>query len=271
MDVTRLPAVSVVMGVYNGELYLAGALESILSQTFMDFEFIVVNDGSTDSSAEILRSTRDPRLRTVEQANAGLTRSLNRGIALAQGEYVARMDADDTCMPQRLAAQVAYMERHPATVLLGTAYQHVDLLRDRQVDIYPPGANETLRLAMVSGNPFCHSSVMMRRSALEKVGGYDENFRYVQDYELWSRLALVGEMANLSEILIARRYHAGSVSNNWRTELLRLWLFARANWLAIARLGFPPIYRLYTVKSISLFVAVDVLSYLRCAIKKITV
>jgi glycosyltransferase involved in cell wall biosynthesis len=263
-----VPTVSVVMSVYNSELYLAHALESILSQTFTDFELIVIDDGSTDGSAEILHSTSDPRLRVVEQNNAGLTRSLNRGFALAKGEYVARIDADDTCLPGRLAAQVAYMDQHQATVLLGTAYRHVDLLRDRQVDIYPPREDEALRRAMVSGNPFCHSSVMVRRAAVVKEGGYDESFPYLQDYELWSRLAQVGELANLPQILVSRRYHAASLSNDWRTELLRLSLFVRANWLAISRLGFPPVYRLYTLRTLLLFVTAHVYSYFSYALNK---
>jgi glycosyltransferase involved in cell wall biosynthesis len=263
-----VPTVSVVMSVYNSELYLAHALESILSQTFTDFELIVIDDGSTDGSAEILHSTSDPRLRVVEQNNAGLTRSLNRGFALAKGEYVARIDADDTCLPGRLAAQVAYMDQHQATVLLGTAYRHVDLLRDRQVDIYPPREDEALRRAMVSGNPFCHSSVMVRRAAVVKEGGYDESFPYLQDYELWSRLAQVGELANLPQILVSRRYHAASLSNDWRTELLRLSLFVRANWLAISRLGFPPVYRLYTARTLLLFVTAHVYSYFSYALSK---
>jgi GT2 family glycosyltransferase len=192
----------------------------------------------------------------------GLTRALNRGIALTSGHYIARMDSDDFAWPNRFAAQVDYLDSHPDVVLLGTAYRHVDSLRDRSLDIFPPTDNPNLRRAMLTGNPICHSSAMIRRTALTAVGGYNEAFRYVQDYELWSRLAVIGQVANLPEILQTRYYHAENLSNNLKTEIQRLKLHIRANRAAIIHLGYPPYYQILLLNAFQLL-AIRLYSTLR--------
>jgi glycosyltransferase involved in cell wall biosynthesis len=252
-----VPIISVTMCVYDGEKYLKEAVDSILEQTFDDLEFIIVDDGSTDSTAAILAGYKDPRLRVVNQLHLGISKSRNHALLMARGEYIAVLDADDTAHSTRLKTQIAYLRQHPTIVALGTGYSQVDVTRDRTRVIVPPGNDSTIRRAMVSGNPICHSSVLMRRSALERVGSYDETLSFSEDYELWSRLAQVGELANLPDALVTRRYHGRSVSNDMSKELLHLRIFWRVSNLAIKRLGFAWYYRLLPLRSICMFIASD--------------
>lgn len=251
------PILSVLMSVYNGEAFLQRSVESILAQTFTDFEFIIIDDGSTDATPTILAQFSDPRIRVVTQANQGLTRTLNTGLGLSHGRFIARMDADDEAMPDRFQKQVDYLQSQPEVVVLGTGYRQVDLLRNRTLDIIPPQSDEAIRRALLHGNPICHPSVMMRRDALLEAGGYDETFRYTQDYELWSRMAGYGRLHNLPHILLIRRYHQHSVSNNLRQEGLRLWLFMRANSRAIHRLGYPWYHQLRVLLALR-FIPLDI-------------
>jgi glycosyltransferase involved in cell wall biosynthesis len=205
--------VSVVMSVYNGDRFLRKAVDSILDQTYRDLELVVIDDGSTDGSAAILAGIADRRVRVVRQANAGLTRSLNRGIGLSSGAYVARMDADDVAHPRRLERQVAFMDAHPEVGLLGTAYDEIDA-EDRVVGrrVFPTD-DATLRATLIRYNPFFHASVMMRRDLLQEVGVYDERIpSSVQDYELWFRIARRSKLSNLSELLGSRRYDGANLS-----------------------------------------------------------
>jgi len=176
------------MSVHNGAKHLTGAVESILSQTFGEFEFLVIDDGSTDNSCEILSSYRDTRLKIIRQSNIGLTKSLNKLLDLAQGEYIARQDADDIAMPERLAKQVRFLDEHPDYALVGT---QVVIINDSGSPIgnsnIPTRHRDLVgRLAFYSS--FVHSSVMFRKSCVVEIGGYDELFPYAQDYELWVRL-----------------------------------------------------------------------------------
>lgn len=252
----RSPRVSVIMSVYNGEQYLTEAIDSILNQTFTDFEFIIINDGSTDGTADILRSYEDPRLRIVEQENIGLTRSLNRGILLAQGEYIARMDDDDLSLPERLDRQVAFLNAHPEVGILGTACRIVDEVSTQEWEMHPPLSDGQIRQRLIRGNPFIHSSVMMRKSILQAVGGYNEAYPYIQDYELWVRLAAHTRLANLPDVLHVRRFHWGAISTTKRTELLRLWLRMRIRYEAFQRLDYPWYYAVYILQPL-LFTLVE--------------
>jgi GT2 family glycosyltransferase len=178
------------------------------------------------------------------------------------------MDADDVARPDRFQRQVDFMDVQPAVVAVGSGYCHQDLTRGRVQNIVPPLDDAGIRRALISGNPLCHPSVIMRKSALEAVGGYDESFRYSQDYELWSRLAQIGQLANLPEILLTRRYHEHSVSNNFRTEIRRLILFMRANRAAISRSGRPTYQQLRVLKSL-VFLPIDLYHFIRYRLQKV--
>lgn len=209
------PRVSVVMAVRDGEPYLAEAVESLLAQTFADFELVVVDDGSSDASRDVVRSYRDPRVRLLENGrNRGLAASLNRGIREARGELLARQDADDVSEPERLARQVAHLDAHPEVALLGSWFREIDSrgghLRDGQLPCEP--VDVCWRLLFVC--PFVHSAVMLRRDAVPGGSGpYDERLAYAMDYELWCRIARRHPVANLPEYLVRYRMHPGSMTS----------------------------------------------------------
>lgn len=215
------PRISVVMSVYNGERWLREAVESVLGQPLGDLELLVIDDGSTDGTAGILAGYRDARLAVIRQPRAGLTVSLNRGIRRTQASLVARLDADDVALPERFARQVAFLDAHPEVALLGTGCHDVDP-QGRMLRTYcPPEADAEIRRALVRFNPFVHSSVMVRRDALERVGFYDESLPVAQDYDLWVRLSRVTRLANLPEPLVLRRLTPGMISLARDTERLR--------------------------------------------------
>src|SRR5256885_7165052 len=210
-----MPTISVIMSVYNAEKYLCKAIDSIVAQTFADFEFIVIDDGSTDSSPQILKrfAEKDSRLRVETRANKGLTRSLNEAIALSRGEFLARMDADDIALPNRLQIQVDFLQAHSDVVLLGGGYELIDGAGRLLTKIIPPADDATLQEHALSGRtPICHPLAMMRRDAVAKVGGYDETLAAAQDLDLWLKLGEVGKLACGPDILLRYRQHAHSVS-----------------------------------------------------------
>ncbi|MFN3500447.1 MAG: glycosyltransferase family 2 protein, partial [Pannonibacter indicus] len=175
---SQTPAISAVLPVYNGEAYVREAVESILAQTFTDFELIIINDGSTDGSGAILRelAARDPRIVLVERANGGLVSALNEGIERAQAGLIARMDADDVAMPKRFALQHARMEAEPELGVLGSFIRIMDKAgRTIRLGDYPVSVAEAARF-MEHGCPVAHPTVMMRREAVLKAGGYRKLF-----------------------------------------------------------------------------------------------
>jgi len=222
----RVPQVSVVMAVYNGEKYLRQAVESILHQTFTDFEFIIVDDGSTDTTPAILDAYHDPRIvRLRNGTNAGVSYSLNRALEVSRAGYYAIQDADDFSHPRRLEKQVAFLEAHPQVGLLGTAYDVMDAEGHWVGRVSPPTDNETLQRALVRRNCFGHGSVVMRREIVVGVGGYEylEQLWPVEDYDLWLRLAEHTVLANLPYALYAWRQHpnSGTAINRGRLHELR--------------------------------------------------
>ncbi len=209
------PSISVVMSVYNGANYLQESVESILAQTFTNFEFIIINDGSTDNTWEILTKYADQDKRIIliqNKENIGLTKSLNKGIELAHGEYVARQDADDISLPERFEKQVVLLE-HPEIVLVSCNLESINseghstgkLERACDRDLVPWYLLFYNRLAG-------HSQVVFKRETIRSLGGYCENRRYSQDYELWCRLGKVGKIAVLPEVLLQQRIHSKSIS-----------------------------------------------------------
>jgi glycosyltransferase involved in cell wall biosynthesis len=217
-----MPRVSVVMSVYNGERHLSEAIESILVQTFSDFEFIIIDDGSTDGTPTILKGYNDARIVLIRnQRNIGLACSLNKGLALAQGEYVARMDADDVALPHRFEMQAAFLERHPEIGILGSGCRLIDSTGlERGVYWAPALSDLHIRWTSLLRNPFWHPTVTMRRDVLVQNGlSYDETFQTTQDYELWTRLLKFTRGANLGELLIRYRLSEGLSSKHREMQL----------------------------------------------------
>jgi len=214
------PAVSVIMPVRNGEAWLGQGIASVLSQDFGDFELLVVDDGSDDGTPRILEqfSRADPRVQLLHQAPQGIAAALNRAIAAAGAPYLARLDADDRAMPERLGRQHAFMQAHSEIVLLGSGAERIDPSGAVVGRASPPTEGAELRRVLGRSNPFIHSTVMMRSAAVRKLGGYRAAFRAAEDYDLWLRLAEVGDIANLPEHLIQYRLHAANLS---RMEAVR--------------------------------------------------
>ncbi len=232
------PAVSVLMSVHNGAPWVADAVRSVLAQTAGDLELIVIDDGSTDATPEILGRVSDPRLRVLRQARLGLTLSLSRALGLARGALVARLDADDVALPERFARQRAFLAAHPDIGLLGTGAREVDAAGREVALVVPPADDAAIRRALIRRNPFVHSSVMARREAVLRAGGYDATLPVAQDYDLWMRLAAVTRLANLPEPLVTRRLVPGRVSAARDGDRLRA--EARVRWRAVRGGAYPP-------------------------------
>ena len=208
------PRVSVVMAVHDGARWVREGVGSLLAQTFADFELLVVDDGSTDDTAERLREIRDPRLRVLRNGrNLGLAASLNRGIAEARGELVARQDVDDRSAPHRLARQVAFMDAHPDVALVGCWYTEIDADGAPLAAHRLPTEHADILWALHLYSPFVHSAVLWRRVPVrDAVGGYDERLAYSMDFDLWRRIADRFPVANLPEPLLDLRVHDTSMT-----------------------------------------------------------
>ena len=214
------PAISVVMSVYNGQRYLRESIESVLAQTHGDFEFLIVNDGSTDGSRDILAGyeREDSRVRVLDQENRGLTLALIRGCQKARGQYIARQDADDVSLPSRLGAQAAYLARHADVTLLscwtrfiGPEGEELSLIERRET---PAEATEKMRcmdLSRIQGVSG-HGSTMFRRSDYQRAGGYRRQCWAAQDLDLWLRLTDFGLVAFLPQILYLARFTDDCIS-----------------------------------------------------------
>jgi len=210
------PRISIVMPVYNAEKFLEQAITSILTQTLSNFEFIIIDDASTDSSSKIILKIReyDPRILILRnEHNMGTSVSLNKGIARARGEYIARMDADDISFPERLEMQTEFLDKHRDIGVLGTAAQIIDEDKKRGVVYHMPCEHHLIAWEMLFRCPFIHPSIMMRRSLVEQAGGYNEKISAAQDFDLWERLRFSTRFANLEEVYILLRKHRNSISN----------------------------------------------------------
>lgn len=242
----KTPAVSVLMGVWNGAPGIREAVESVLRQTMDDLELIVIDDGSADGTPAILRSFRDPRLRVERRARGGLTVALKAAFELARAPLVARLDGDDTALPERFERQRAFLDAHPDIGLLGTATREIDASGHEIAIVRPPTDDAAIRAALIRRNPFVHSSVMMRRAAAELAGGYDGAFPVAQDYDLWMRMSRVTRMANLPEPLVVRRILPGRISETRDTE--RLQAEARVRWSAVRAGTYPAWCALFALR-----------------------
>lgn len=210
-----MPKVSVILPAYNSERYIRDAVGSILAQTFRDFEFVIVNDGSADSTESILRelAAGDSRIKLISRPNTGYTIALQEAIENSRGEYLARMDADDHSLPERFAKQVALLDARPEVGVVGTCYELMDEHgRKLHVQLQPSDDATLQKLCLAGTTPICHPSAMIRRTYFEQVGGYRHDAMPAEDLDLWLRLGEVSQLACLPDVLLRYRLHAGSVS-----------------------------------------------------------
>ncbi|MDF2448109.1 MAG: hypothetical protein K0R26_613 [Bacteroidota bacterium] len=217
------PQVSVVMSVYNGGAYLKEAIESVLNQSFSDFEFIIINDGSVDNSLSIIKEYSDPRIVLINnETNKGLIYSLNRGITQAKGEFIARMDADDICLKDRLDLQVSEFLNHPDAVVVGSDYF---LLNDgKSVSVKNINDSDYQKAVLIFAPCFCHPTVMIRNLFKEKGIMYHPDFIHAEDYKLWTDLYNLGSYLNVSKPLLKYRHHPSQISNrNNESQLSVSW------------------------------------------------
>jgi len=205
--------ISVLMPVHNGMPYLPEAVESILSQSYQHFELLAIDDGSSDGTAQYLRSIQDPRVCYHRLCKVGLVQALNYGLKKAQGRLIARMDADDVALPQRLESQHVYFQNNPECVMLGCDYDEIDshgrIIGENE---YRMTTDTALRWQMLLGNPFHHPSIVFTRQAASHVGGYRDAYDTAEDYDMWVRLAECGPIASLPDRLMRRRSHPTSVT-----------------------------------------------------------
>jgi len=231
--------VTVILAVRNGGTQLRRAMDSVLQQSRSDLCLLVVDDASDDTTASILReyAETDGRVRVLRnQCTMGLTRSLNRAVAEVRTDWVARIDHDDTWCREKLERQLAFADRSPHVGLLGTAYREVESTGGRSREPVVPllTTDEAIRGALYQFNPLFHSSILVRSDLLRQVGGYNEGFRYAQDYELWTRIATLTRMAILPDVLCYRGIDRGNISirkeRSQRLNGLRAkWAWARTN------------------------------------------
>ena len=209
-----MPKITVLMAAYNAESFLREAIDSVLAQTVADFEFLIFEDCSTDTTRQILKSYQDPRIKLhLNDTNQGLTKNLIRGMDLAQGEYVARMDADDVCMANRFEQQLKYFETHSEVSVLGSAVTFFDGKGDEFVG-YQPTEHDEIKVTLLLGFTMLHPSVMMRKADMDQYGlNYDPEFVVSQDHDLWTRSIGKLRFANVAEPLLKMREHGGKITH----------------------------------------------------------
>lgn len=209
---TTIP-ITVLMPAYNVERYIRDAIDSVLRQSFTDFELLIVNDGSKDETEQIIRSYSDPRIVLFNQSNKGVAAALNAGLKLARGKYIARFDADDICYPDRLHQQYTFMEEHPEYALIGTDVDYMDkngeyLMHFENIGHTPDEIAASIRTCC----PFIHSSVFYRKEAVLDLGGYDEKAHTFEDWLLWTKLVEKSKSLNFRTPLICVRFNPESVT-----------------------------------------------------------
>jgi GT2 family glycosyltransferase len=220
------PLVSVVMPVFNAEAYVATAVRSILTQTLREFEFLIFDDGSTDRSYFLLErfAQNDPRIRLFREGHRGIVGTLNEGIARARGAFIARMDADDISLPQRLARQAAYLRQHPECVVVGGDCLLTDPEGWPIRRLWQPVAHAEIDNRHIQGQGLglAHPTVMYRKKVIQQLGGYRPEYQYTEDLDLWLRVAEVGRLANLPEVVLRYRQHFQSICHQRRARQLEL-------------------------------------------------
>jgi glycosyltransferase involved in cell wall biosynthesis len=220
------PKISIIMPVYNSEKYLKDSIESIINQTFRDFEFIIINDGSTDNSLKIIKeyTKLDERIKIIDQKNTGIIGALNNGLKISNGDYIARMDSDDISLQNRLEKQVAFMEENRVKIS-GTWANIIDEngFYKKEKFNYPPKTWEKIKLYLIRGNPFIHPSVMFQKEIYEKEkdknGDLYHNYKHIEDYELWTRLVPKYKSKNIQEYLLNYRVHSDQITKKFNLKM----------------------------------------------------
>lgn len=210
LNINNRPTVSVVMSCYNGERFIAEAIESVLSQTFVDFEFIIWDDGSTDGSAEVIKKYSDPRIRYFYHENSGLGKALKLACAECRGKYIARIDSDDVCLPNRFAREVEFLNRHEDYVLVSSAVYFIDVKGNIIGRNYPYTENRIIKEIIEYSNPIVHPASMFRRDIYNQTLGYQDVWG-CEDILLWKQLNRLGKIGNLAEPLIKYRLEKSSI------------------------------------------------------------
>ena len=226
------------MPVYNCELYIRDAIESVLNQTFVDFEFIIIDDCSTDSTLQLCNLFTDERIIIItKDKNSGYTNSLNYGLSIAKGKYIARMDGDDICMPERFEKQVLFLEANPDIILCGTSYTVIGKKGMYEL----PETHEEIKIKLLSGNCIVHPSVMFRKDILVTNNViYDVLMEPAEDYDLWVRLSSMGKLHNLQECLVHYRVHEGQVSAIRNKKQIQVANQVRLKLLQLLGVGISP-------------------------------
>lgn len=232
------PIVSVIMPVYNCDAFIAEAIESILHQTFHEFELIIIDDCSTDNTLKVIESFRDKRILLIKkEKNTGYVESLNMAIKISQGKFLARMDGDDISIPDRLAKQVEFLNDNPDVVVCGSWYQ---LLQSGET-VSNPVENEDIRIALLDYCALGHPTIMIRKDFLVRHNlFYKPAYRPAEDYELWTRVSTIGKMANIPEVLLRYRSHERQVSVLEKTDQLDHSLLCKASMLCHPLPEFTP-------------------------------
>jgi len=218
------PLITVLMPAYNAEKFIAEAIASVLSQTFTDFELLIINDGSTDSTQKIIESFPDERIRLINQTNQGISAALNIGLLNAKAGIIARFDADDICYPERLEKQYLFLEQHKDYVLTGTDAEYIDENGEFVFKSVLAGYKDNeIRNLPYSVCPFYHPTVAYRKHAIIEAGMYDLNAHSFEDHLLWRRIIRLGKVHNINECLIRYRYNPDSITidERWRTKRFR--------------------------------------------------
>ena len=209
-----MPKVSVILPVYNCDQYIFETIQSVLNQTFADFELLIVDDCSTDKTVAIIKQFDDDRIQLIlKEKNTGYTDSLNYAVSIAKGQYIARMDGDDICVSTRFEKQVAFLDANPTIILCGSAIQIIGT----NTVLRHPSRYEDIKIKLCFSSSFYHPSVMARIEAFQ-ANPYDKKYEPAEDYDLWTRLVFQGELANLEEVLLLYRVHENQVSNERKTS-----------------------------------------------------
>lgn len=212
------------MPAYNAGPYICEAIDSVIAQSFADFELLIINDGSTDDTEALIKSYKDARIRLHTQENKGVIGALNYGLQLAKGEYIARFDADDICYADRLKIQYEYMRGHPGCVLLGGASDYIDKDGNYLFEWQPPAYDtESLKKCIQKISPFDHPTVIYKRDVALLIGGYPNGAIHFEDHIFWTHFILYGDVVNLEKPLIKHRFNPSSVTidEKWRGERFR--------------------------------------------------